>query len=56
MLSKLQGKRTYVVALAIAILNLLVAFEVISPQNLEYINMVLGALGLAALRSGVSNQ
>jgi hypothetical protein len=37
-----------------AIINLLVAFEVISPQNLEAINYVLVALGFGAVRAGIS--
>ncbi len=50
----LEGKKTYIVAVVIAVLNLLVAFNVISPDHLTQINMVLGALGIGALRSAVS--
>jgi hypothetical protein len=52
-LQTLVGKRTYLIAVAIAVLNLLVAFNVISVDQLETINMVLGALGLATLRASV---
>jgi len=47
-------KKTYIVATIIAVLNLLVAFNVISPTHLQQINLVLGALGLGALRAGIS--
>lgn len=50
----LQGKKTYLVAVVIAVLNLAVAFGWISPENLEQINLILVALGLGAIRAGVS--
>jgi hypothetical protein len=50
----LEGRRTYIVAVVIAVLNLAVAFGWVSPENLTQINVVLGALGLGALRSSVS--
>lgn len=53
-LSKLQGKKTYIIAVVMAVLNLLVAFEVISVEQIETINVVLASLGLATLRAGVS--
>lgn len=53
-LSALNGRKTYIIAVVIAVLNLAVAFGWISPENLAQINMVLGALGLSALRSGVA--
>lgn len=49
----LDGRKTYLTALAIAVLNLLVAFNAISPTHLAQINIVLGALGLGALRQAV---
>jgi hypothetical protein len=51
LLKQLEGKRTYIIAAIIAILNLLVAFDVISPEQIETINIVLGSLGLATLRA-----
>lgn len=53
LLTQLQGKRTYITALILAVLNLLVAFNVITPDYLTQINTVLGALGLGFLRASV---
>lgn len=53
-LTVLVGKKTYIVAVIIAVLNLAVAFGWISPDNLEQINLILVALGFGALRAGVS--
>ncbi len=49
----LEGKKTYIVAVALALLNLAVAFNLVSPEHLSQINVVLAALGLGALRAGV---
>lgn len=49
----LVGKKTYIVATVLAILNLAVAFNWISPDHLSQINTVLVALGLGALRSAI---
>lgn len=54
LLQTIDGKKTYIVAVLIAVLNLLVAFGVVSPANLEQINLVLVALGFGALRSGIN--
>lgn len=48
-----DGYKTYIVAIVVAVWNLGVAVGWISPANLEQINVVLGALGAAALRSGI---
>lgn len=53
-LTVLVGKKTYIVAVIIAVLNLAVAFGWISSDNLEQINLILVALGFGALRAGVS--
>lgn len=53
-LKALEGKKTYLTAAVLAVLNLVVAFGWISPAHLAQINTVLGALGLAALRAGVN--
>lgn len=53
LLKLLEGKKTYIVAAVMAVLNLLVAFNAISPEHLTQINTLLGALGLAALRAAV---
>jgi hypothetical protein len=50
----LDGKKTYLVALITALLNLLVAFNVLSVEHLTQVNVVLASLGLGALRAGVS--
>jgi hypothetical protein len=50
----IDGKKTYIVAVAIAVLNLAVAFGWVSPANLEQINYVLVALGFGAVRSGIN--
>lgn len=50
----LAGKKTYIVAIVIALLNAAVAFGWLSPAHLTQINYVLGALGLGALRSAVN--
>ena len=52
-IKSLAGKKTYIVALVIALLNLAVAFGWVSPDHLTQINMVLTALGIGALRSAV---
>lgn len=49
----LEGKRTYIIALVMAVLNLLVAFNAITPEHLSQINVILGALGLGAVRSAL---
>lgn len=48
-----DGYKTYIIAVVVAVLNLAVAAGWITPANLEQINIVLGALGVAALRSGI---
>lgn len=50
----LAGKKTYIVAIVLAVLNLAVAMGWISPEHLEQINLILVALGIGALRSGIS--
>lgn len=53
-LDALWGRKTYIIAVVIAVLNLAVAFGWVSPEQLEQINYVLVALGLSALRAGIS--
>lgn len=50
----LAGKKTYIVAFVLAVVNFGVAMGWISPENLEQINVILVALGLGALRAGVN--
>lgn len=54
LLNWLSGKKTYIVAVVLALVNVGVAMGWISPENLEQINVVLVALGLGALRASVS--
>ena len=50
----LYGKKTYIIAVILAVLNLLVACDVFTPDQIEQINLILVALGLGALRAGVA--
>ena len=50
----LNGKKTYIVAVVTAVLNLCVAFGWISVDNLTQVNMILVALGFGAIRSGIN--
>lgn len=52
----LQGKKTYLIAILIAVLNFAVAMEWLTVDQLDQINLILGALGLGALRAGVNKQ
>ena len=52
----LSGKKTYIIAVVGAVLNLAVAFGWITPENLTEINAVLVALGLGTLRAGVAKK
>jgi len=54
--NKLEGKKTYIVAVVMAVVNLAVAFGWITPENLTAINTVLVALGLGAIRAGVAKK
>ena len=53
-LESLAGKKTYIIAVVIAVVNLLAAYGVITIDQIGYVNAVLGALGLGALRAGVT--
>ena len=50
-----KGKRTYILAIITACLNLAVAAGWITPDNMTQINVILGSLMAIALRSGVKN-
>lgn len=52
----LQGKRTYIVALILAIFNLAVAVGWLQPEAATQINAILVALGFGALRAGIANK
>jgi len=49
----LVGKKTYIVATAALVLNVLVALNVITTGQLNHINVILGALGLVAVRAAL---
>jgi hypothetical protein len=50
----LQGKKTYIVIIVAIVFNTLVQLGYLQPNNVEYVNIILAALGLGALRAGVS--
>ena len=52
--TSLSGKKTYIVVIVGVILNGLHALGYIPPEYLPLANTILGFLGLAALRAGVS--
>lgn len=52
----LQGKKTYIVIIVAIVFNTLVQLGYIDYGYVEYVNIVLAALGLGALRAGVSKQ
>ena len=53
-LNILDGKKTYIVAVVIAVLNLAVAFGWISPEYMVQINLILGALGISTIRAAIN--
>jgi len=52
----LEGKKTYIVIVVAIVFNTLVQLGYIDYSYVEYVNIVLAALGLGALRAGVSKQ
>lgn len=55
-LAYLQGKKTYIIIIVAIVFNTLVQLGYIDASYVEYVNIVLAALGLGALRAGVSKQ
>jgi len=55
-LSYLQGKKTYIIIVIAIVFNTLVQLGYVDASYVEYVNIVLAALGLGALRAGVSKQ
>lgn len=53
LLSFLHGKKTYIVVIVAIIFNTLVQLGYLQPSNVEYVNIILAALGLGALRDGI---
>jgi len=54
LINLLHGKKTYIIVIVAIVFNTLVQLGYLQPSNVEYINIILAALGLGALRSGVS--
>ena len=54
LLAELQGKKTYIVVIVAIVFNTLVQYGVIDGSAQQYVNIVLSALGLGALRAGVT--
>jgi hypothetical protein len=52
----LEGKKTYIVIVVAIVFNTLVQLGYVDYSYVEYVNIVLAALGLGALRAGVSKQ
>ena len=53
-LNSLRGRRTYIVVIVAIIFNTLVQYGYVDPSYAQYVNIVLSALGLGALRAGIS--
>jgi len=52
----LTGKKTYAVVIVAIVFNTLVQFGYLNASDAQYINVILGALGLGALRAGVNSK
>ena len=50
----LQGKKTYGIVIVAIVFNTLVQYGVLDPSYTEFVNIVLGALGLGTLRAGIN--
>ena len=50
----LQGKKTYIIVIVAIVFNTLVQYGVLDPSYTEFVNIVLGALGLGTLRAGIN--
>lgn len=51
----LEGKKTYILAALVALYNLALAFNIITPVHAQQINMILGSCAVAALRKAVTS-
>lgn len=52
----LNGKKTYIVVVVAVVFNTLVQLGYLQASHIEYVNIVLAALGMAALRAGANKQ
>lgn len=50
----LQGKKTYIIVVVAIVFNTLVQYGIVDPSYTEFVNIVLGALGLGTLRAGIN--
>lgn len=53
-LNSLRGRRTYIVVIVAIIFNTLVQYGYVDPSYVQYVNIILSALGLGALRAGIN--
>lgn len=53
-ISSLSGSKTYIVVIVAIIFNTLVQYGYVDPSYVQYVNIILSALGLGALRAGIS--
>ena len=53
-LKELQGKKTYIVVIVAIIFNTLVQYGYVDPSYAQYVNIILSALGLGALRASIN--
>lgn len=49
----LHGKKTYILVIVAIVFNTLVQLGYLQASNVEYVNIILAALGLGALRDGI---
>lgn len=49
----LSGKKTYIVAVLTIVINFAVFMNWLTVDQLNTVNVILGALGFAAVRSGI---
>jgi hypothetical protein len=54
LINVLSGKKTYIVAIVIAVLNFAVAMNWVTVDQLTSVNYILVALGFSAVRAGIS--
>lgn len=53
-IAKIDGNKTYILATALAVTQLLVAFEAITPQTGQWISGLLAGGGYATMRHAIS--
>jgi len=53
-LNELQGRKTFIVVIVAIIFNTLVQYGYVDASYTQYVNIILSALGLGALRSAIN--